>query len=56
MSALITINEFRELYRVSRSTVYRLKDKGEIEFLYIGSAIRIRREDAEKLFSSLCGK
>jgi excisionase family DNA binding protein len=47
MKALISIAEFQGVFGVSRSTVYRLEERGEIEFLKIGRAVRIRREDAE---------
>lgn len=53
MSTLITIAEFIQIYRISRSTVYRLKDAGKIEFLHVGRAVRIRREDAERWFATL---
>ena len=47
MKALMSIAEFQQTFGVSRSTVYRLEERGEIEFLKIGRAVRIRREDAE---------
>lgn len=53
MSALITISEFRRIYCISRSTVYRLRERGDIKFVHIGRAVRIRREDAEKWYASL---
>jgi excisionase family DNA binding protein len=53
MSALITISDFRRIYCVSRSTVYRLREAGDIKFVHIGRAVRIRREEAEKWFASL---
>lgn len=56
MSTLITINEFREMYRVSRQTVYRLRDEGKIDFLHIGRAVRIRREDADNWYQTLVTK
>ena len=53
MSALITIAEFQRTYNVSRSTVYRLKDRGHLTFVYIGGAVRIRRNDADQWYASL---
>lgn len=53
MSALLTISDFKKIYGVSRSTVYRLKDRGEIHFVHIGSAVRIRRDEAEAWCASL---
>lgn len=40
-------------YNVSRSTVYRLRDRGEIRFVHIGRSVRIPREDAERWYDSL---
>ena len=53
MPALITIAEFLRTYNVSRSTVYRLRDRQELPFVHIGRAVRIRREDAERWYASL---
>ena len=54
MSALMTIKEFQEQFRVSRSTVYRLKERGCIGFVRIGRSIRIRRVQAEGWAECLC--
>lgn len=53
MPVLMTIREFQAAYCVSRSTVYRLYEKGELQFLKVGRAVRIKREDAERWFASL---
>jgi excisionase family DNA binding protein len=53
MASLITINDFEKAYNVSRSTVYRLRERGDIQFVHVGRAVRIRREDAEKWCASL---
>ncbi len=53
MRALITIGEFQDTYGLSRSTVYRLAERGCITFLKVGRATRIRCEDAEQWFASL---
>lgn len=53
MRGLLTIAEFAGHFNVSRSTVYRLHGRGELSFVHIGRAVRIRREDAEKWFASL---
>ena len=53
MRALISISEFGEIFGVSRSTVYRLKERGEITFVHVGRAVRIRRDVAENWFASL---
>lgn len=53
MKALISITEFQQTFGVSRSTVYRLVERGELEFVRIGRAVRIRRDEAEAWCSSL---
>jgi excisionase family DNA binding protein len=45
MGALISISEFQQLVNVSRSTVYRLIEKGEIGCVHIGRSVRIPVED-----------
>ena len=45
--SLMTITEFSQTFKVSRSTVYRLSQRGELPLLHIGRAVRIRRQDAE---------
>lgn len=54
MSVLMSIKSFQEKFSVSRSTVYRLKDRGEISFVHVGRAVRIRVDDAERWFEELC--
>lgn len=51
--ALLTIKRFCNEYSVSRSTAYRLRDRGDVPHVYIGRATRIRREDAERWYESL---
>mgnify|MGYP001209464577 CR=1 FL=1 len=53
MPALLTMKYFCEEYGVSRSTAYRLRDSGAVPHVHIGRAVRIRREDAERWYSSL---
>jgi len=53
MALLITIQQFCEEYGVSRSTNYRLRDRGEVPHVKIGRSTRIRREDAERWYQSL---
>lgn len=53
MKSLISISEFQDAFGVSRSTVYRLIERGEIECVRIGRAVRIRKEVADTWFSSL---
>lgn len=47
MRALISISEFQQLLGISRSTAYRLLERGEIGRVNIGRAVRIPREDVE---------
>ena len=47
MKSLISIAEFCETFGVSRSTVYRLAQRGEIPFVHVGRAVRIRAQDAD---------
>lgn len=53
MAALMTIKNFCDEYGISRSTAYRLRDRGEVPHVKIGRAARIRREDAERWYESL---
>lgn len=53
MAALITIKNFCDEYGISRSTAYRLRDRGEVPHVKIGRATRIRRKDAEQWYQSL---
>jgi excisionase family DNA binding protein len=53
MKALISIADFQEMFGVSRSTVYRIAAEGQISFVHIGRAVRIRCEDAEKWAANL---
>jgi excisionase family DNA binding protein len=53
MREFLTIREFSETYRVSIATIYRLRERGELAFVKIGRASRIRRSDAERWAESL---
>lgn len=53
MASMMTIKEFQATFGLSRSTVYRLRDRGEISFRKIGSAVRIPRQDAEDWYETL---
>lgn len=53
MPALMTIRNFCDEYNLSRSTAYRLKDRGDIDFVHVGRAVRIRRDVAEAWFANL---
>lgn len=53
LKAFFSISEFQELLSISRSTAYRMNARGEIRFIRLGTAVRIPREDVEKLLASL---
>jgi excisionase family DNA binding protein len=44
---LITINEFCQRYKVSRSLAYRLLSDGRLRAVKVGRLTRIRQEDAD---------
>ena len=45
MPTLISISEFQQMLGISRSTVYRLIERGEIGRVRIGRAVRIPCDD-----------
>lgn len=53
MKELYTVPEFLTDFAVSRSEFYRQVNKGKIRLLKMGTASRIRREDAEAWVASL---
>ncbi|WP_448577744.1 helix-turn-helix domain-containing protein [Thermaurantiacus sp.] len=53
MPEFLTIKEFSEIYRVSVPTIYRLRERGELSFVKVGRASRIRRSDAERWAETL---
>lgn len=53
MPTLMTISQFQHNFGVSRSTVYRLRDRNLICFVHIGRSVRIRTEDANNWYQSL---
>ncbi|ATW02940.1 hypothetical protein CHN51_04865 [Sphingorhabdus sp. YGSMI21] len=53
MAELLTINDFMTRYSISRSQTYRLVHQKKITLLKLGTASRIRREDAEAWAASL---
>lgn len=50
---LLTVPDFLTQYAISRSEFYRQVNKGNIPLLKMGTASRIRREDAEAWAASL---
>lgn len=53
MRSLMSISEFEDQYGVSRSTIYRLAQKGQIPLVKIGHATRIPVEDADRWYRNL---
>jgi excisionase family DNA binding protein len=49
MNTLISIAEVQSLLNVSRATVNRLFERGELRRVHIGRAVRIPAEDVEAL-------
>lgn len=47
MTALVSISEVQRQLNVSRSTVNRLIERGEIGSVHIGRAVRIPSEDVD---------
>jgi excisionase family DNA binding protein len=53
MQNLLSLRDFQEKYRVSRSTIYRLIGKGELTVVHIGRAVRIPVQVADGWFDGL---
>jgi excisionase family DNA binding protein len=49
----LTIAQFRELYPMGSSTLYRLVARGELRITKIGSASRIAVDEAKRWAASL---
>lgn len=56
MKAFYSIAEFQELLSVSRSTVVRMNARGVIRFVHVGTAVRIPRQDVDRVVASLEGQ
>lgn len=48
---LLTVKEVMEIFKLSRSTVYRLIESKELESVKIGRSIRIKESSLEKYFN-----
>jgi excisionase family DNA binding protein len=53
MTALISISEIQQMLKVSRSTVYRLINRGEIGCVHIGRIVRIPASDVDAYLQRL---
>jgi excisionase family DNA binding protein len=54
MTTYISISEVQQTLSVSRSTVYRLIERGELRCVHIGRAVRISSEDVQAFLRRLC--
>ena len=52
-SHLLRVNEFCERYSVSRATLYRLVQRGDLTIYKIGTASRIKAAEAETWLAGL---
>jgi len=50
---LLTVNQFVQLYSVSRSTLYRLLSAGELKSRKVGSRTYIATQDADDWINNL---
>jgi excisionase family DNA binding protein len=48
----VTVNEVAQLMRVSKMTVYRLINQGDLPAVRIGRGYRIREEDVHRYLDS----
>jgi excisionase family DNA binding protein len=53
MNTLISISEVQRVLNVSRATVNRLLDRGELRRVHIGRAVRIPSEDVQAFVQRL---
>jgi excisionase family DNA binding protein len=53
MSTLLSISDVQRLLNVSRSTVYRLIERGELGCVHIGRAVRIPAEGVEEFMQRI---
>ena len=50
---LIRVSEFCDRFAVSRTTFYRLVQKGDLQICKVGSATRVKLADAQAWLASL---
>jgi excisionase family DNA binding protein len=53
MTELLTTVETAQALRISRSTVYKLIERGELKSVHLGSRRLIRRSDLESFIANL---
>ena len=53
MSILVSISDVEQQLNISRATVNRLLDRGELRRIHIGRAVRIPSEDVEAFIQRL---
>ena len=49
MEELLTTNEVMAVLKVSRPTIYAIRERGDLEAVKIGKSVRFRKSDVEKL-------
>lgn len=52
VSGAMTVNEFADYLRISRTGVYRLFERGDLKPLKIGRRTLVRRADADAFLAS----
>lgn len=55
MTSLISISEFQQILNVSRSTIYRLIERGEVRRVHVGRSVRIPAEDVAAFLERVRG-
>ena len=49
MEELLTVKEVMAVLKVSRPTIYAIRERGDLEAVKIGKSVRFRKSDVEKL-------
>jgi excisionase family DNA binding protein len=49
LDELLTVKEVMAALKVSRPTIYAMRERGDLEAVKIGKAVRFRRSDVENL-------
>lgn len=50
---LLTIQDIVELYKISRSTIYRLIENQKLKVVHIGKSVRVHVEEIENWLKGL---
>lgn len=49
--ALLSVKDAAQYLGLSRSSVYKLREAGEISYVRLGGAVRIQREELDRLIA-----